>query len=171
MRRVMMSVTPMVRYRKQRLVPDVTIRPANEHELERAMPWRETRGEERFDIVEYSDGGSKHAPEVISALKELCDAEIKPSLLIFVHRGQQADCMMPLLPSLLHSCDYRGAAGAFRADGAAEQAERAASIERFVNGQLPQGGYAVVVEDRQERIGLPGRLLAETVELSLLRHA
>ncbi|BCH56764.1 hypothetical protein GOZ89_24005 [Agrobacterium vitis] len=171
MRRLIMSGRTMVHYRKHQLMPELTIRPAKEEELGRAMAWRETRSEKRFDMVEYSDGGSKHAPEVISALKELCNCELQPSLLIFVHRGQQADCMMPLLPSLLYSSGYRGAAGAIRVDGATEQAERMAMIERFVHGQLLDDGYALVVEDRQERIGLPGCLIAETVELSLFRHA
>ncbi len=166
----MMSGTTMVHVRKDQLAPEVTIRPATEEELGRAMAWRETLSEERFDIVEYSNGSSKHAPEVISALKELCDSETRPSLLIFVHCGQQVDCMMPLLPSLLYSSGYRGPVTAIRVDVATEQAERMAIIERFVHGQLSYGDYALVVEDRQERIGLPGRLKAETVKLLLLKH-
>jgi hypothetical protein len=162
----MRGVMDCSRYETRVLAPPVTIRVAGDRERARAQPWCLSSGEDSFEVVEDSDGGNTHAPEVIAALQAIFAGQPRPSLLIFVHRGQRIDCMMPLLPSLLNAVGYRGPCCAIRIGDSSRHS--VALIDRFVRGQLPDNGFAIIVEDRQERIGPVGSLVADRVEISFL---
>ncbi|MGJ8628482.1 MAG: hypothetical protein ACSHXB_16090 [Sulfitobacter sp.] len=152
------------------LRPKVTIRPARGKECSDAGPWCISGGVTDYEVAAFSDDSNKHAPETVDMLRGLFHpvdhpSEI-PAMLIYVHRGQKSESMMPLLPSLLHAINYRGPCCTIRIPDAATDAEAKQKIDRFIAGQLPDDGFAVLVVDRQHRIGPVGTLKADTVEIS-----
>lgn len=150
----------------QVLHPAINIQAATGLQAELARPWATMSEHSDFDVVTYRDGGQKHAPEVVTALNAMCATKAPPQVLIFAHRGHQIECMMPLLPSLLNAVDYRGPAQALRMDPDACETTTLRQIKRFALGLLDIGNHALLVEDRQERIGPKGSLTANAVVLS-----
>ena len=106
----------LVKTDTRRIAPAVTIRAASGTQAELARPWAIMSGQSAFDVAQFRDGTAKHAPELVTHLRDLFTQDMPqaPSLLIFVHRGHQIECMMPLLPSLMHAISYRGPAQAIR---------------------------------------------------------
>lgn len=148
------------------LRPAVTIRAATQTERRDARPWTMSSGVAEYEVAAFADGGTQHAPETVAALRAAMTGPV--AMLIYVHRGQKIEAMMPLLPGLLHATRYRGASCAVRI-GDEEGAE--VRIARFAAGQAPDVGLTLLVVDRQERIAPPGRLVAGTVEITVLERA
>jgi hypothetical protein len=118
-----------------------------------------------YEVAEFADGGNRHAPETVAALRTAMRGRV--GMLIYVHRGQKIESMMPLLPSLLFATGYRGASCAIRVG---DEAGADVRITRFVAGQVPDKGLALLVVDRQERIGPSGLLVPATVEIAVLER-
>jgi hypothetical protein len=152
------------------LRPAMLLRGATPNEAADIAPWCHASGENDFEVVAFADGGNKHAPEVVSVLRDLLSHAEPPVKLIYAHRGQKIESMMPLLPSLLFALGYRGATCAMRIPPQAGPAEAALQIRRFAATQVPEDGAAVLVIDWQERLAPAGRLTPEDVEISVLWH-
>lgn len=153
------------------LRPRLEIRPASGAVLAAARPLAAITGRAEFEVVAYSDGGDRHAPEVVAALRAALGSAPAGTMLVYAHRGQKAEAMMPLLPSLLFTLGHRGSATAVRLPDGAGEADAARHAERFAAGQLAPGAGAVLTVDHQERIGAPGTLGAAPVAISLIRRA
>jgi hypothetical protein len=147
------------------LRPAVRIRPATGTERRDARPWTMASGVADYEVAEFADGGTRHAPETVAALRAAMRGPVV--MLIYVHRGQKIESMMPLLPSLLFATGYRGASCAIRVG---DETGADVRIRRFAAGQVPDKGLALLVVDRQERIAPPGRLVPATVEIAVLEH-
>lgn len=150
------------------LRPAVQVRGAAPDELADIAPWCHASGEASFEVIAFADGGNKHAPEVLTALRNLFAQPQPPVKLIYAHRGQKIESMMPLLPSLMFQLGYRGDACAMRIPPQASPARAARQINRFAAAQVPDNGTAVLVTDWQERLAPKGGLAPETVEISVL---
>lgn len=153
------------------LQPVVQLRAATGDEVRTAHPWTCVTGEARYELAIFADGGNRHAPEVVAALRGLFKGPQPPRHLIYVHCGQKAESMMPLMPSLLFAIGHAGPSSAIRIPDSMDEPEAALRISRFAQGQVPDKGTAVLVVDRQQRIGAPGRLTPAPVEISLLWRA
>lgn len=153
------------------LRPAVRVRAAGPEEIRNIVPWLHASGETAFEMVAFADGGNRHAPEVIAALRALFAKARGPEQLIYAYRGHKVESMMPLLPSLLHGLGYSGSCCAIRLPDMATEAEGTIYAKRFAAGQIPDGGGAVLVIDRQERLASPGRLAPATVDIMLLDRA
>lgn len=153
-----------------KLTPKMRIKAAEGKERSDAGPWSISSGNGEYEILAFSDGGNKHAPETIELLRSYFHPSAPemqaPAKLIYAHRGQKCESMMPLLPSLMHAIDYRGPCCSLRIPEDAHADEAHQKIEQFVSGQLPDEGFAILVVDRQNRIAPLGHLTPETVEIS-----
>ncbi|MEP4199148.1 MAG: hypothetical protein ABJL99_26275 [Aliishimia sp.] len=157
------------------LRPMVRIKRPQGRECHDAEPWRISNGVQEFEVVAFSDGGNKHAPETVDLLRQYFHPQGRdtavPAKLIYVHCGQKCESMMPLLPSLLHAIDYAGPCCSMRIPSNACEPEVSRQIDRFVLGQFPDQGAVVLVVDRQDRIETVGQLKPQTVHISFLESS
>lgn len=153
------------------LQPRVHIRSATITEKKDASAWLSMNGIDPFDleVVEYLDGGTRHSPEVVGTVRGMLrDLTNGAVTLFYVHQGQQSQCLMPLLPSLLFQVGHEGPAYAIRCDGGTFSPTDAWRINRFALAQVADGSHALVIDDRQMRIGRIGSLAPAPVHISLL---
>lgn len=134
----------------------ITIRAATTNEQTRAAPWLQVNnlGADALDVVEFSDGQMQHAPETIAAYQKAMKNMPAETVLIYVHRGVQVDCVHPLLASLLFLTGHKGKSHAVRNRGNISPSY----IETFARAVTPRGGAAIVIDDRQRRIGARGTI-------------
>jgi len=132
--------------------PTVTPRPATEAEIQDAQAWLlfQEPTHDQIEVAEYADGATTHAPEVVDTYKTLSGELPESFTLVYVHRGVQAQSINPLLPSLLSKAGHNGPAHALRCDGRATFLRDALHYARAVT---PKGGAALIIDDRQIRLG------------------
>ena len=154
------------------LIPEVTIRPANAEEQCASRVWQAVAAPGCLipEVAEFADGGLTHAPEVIEALRALLRAPGEPPVLIYLHRGAQAQCVNPLLPSLLYLAGHRGPAHALRCT-ARDTGVMAVPREvlRFARAMTPVGSHALIIDDQQLRLAPAGRITPAAVNIHHLR--
>lgn len=152
----------------QRVIrPELTIRPATTHELNAAEVWRVTHActQLPLDVVAYKYGEMTHAPETIAAYRQLTAGLPDTTMLLYLHRGVQAQCLSPLLPSLLHLTGHRGLSHALRChDGPGLSPQ----ILKFARAMTENGGHLLIIDDEQIRLGRSGEIVAAKVSLYLL---
>lgn len=142
--------------------PQVSVRRATIEEQATSQVWRSVvaMGGECPEVAEYRDGSMTHAPEIIAAYHEVAATLPDGFLLIYLHRGAQAQSVNPLLPSLLHLTGHAGPSHALR------QASRdglSRDLVRFARAMTPSGGAAMIVDDHQLRLAVPGRIVPAPV--------
>ncbi|WGW04525.1 hypothetical protein [Tropicibacter oceani] len=156
------AVIPQAPLAMRTIKPHVTIRRATPEEQFAAQVWKTLAAPGLFapEVAEFKGGRMTHAPEVIAAYRDEASALPPDFLLIYLHRGAQAQCVNPLLPSLLHLTGHQGPSHALRRDG---QDGLSADVIRFARAMTPAGGAALIIDDRQLRLAAPGRITAEAV--------
>jgi hypothetical protein len=117
------------------------------------------------DYVEYSDGGTMHAPETIAAYCDLARKLPTGFGLLYLHCGVQVQCLNPLLPSLLFMTGHRGAVHALRR-GSGSGFDR--DVMSFARAMTPPGGATLVLDDPQIRLGHRGQI--RPARLTFLCH-
>jgi hypothetical protein len=138
--------------------PHVSIRRATAEEQASAQVWRSIVAPDGAhpEVAEYHDGSMTHAPEVVAAYRDIAPTLPDDFLLIYLHRGAQAQSVNPLLPSLLHLTGHQGPSHALRR--ATSEGALSADVVRFVRAMTPSGSAALIVDDRQLRLATPGRI-------------
>lgn len=147
--------------------PAVTVRLATDEEYRAARVWCAIAAPDghRPDVAQFADGGLTHGPETIAALRRLT-GDLPPGLvLIYLHRGAQAQCVHPLLPSLLHLAGHDGPAHALRRSGPDGLTPE---VLQFARAVTPSGGLALIVDDRQHRLAPQGGLTPAVVHVHRL---
>jgi len=142
--------------------PHVSICPASAEQQATSRVWSEiVAGDNTIPhVAVFSDGSMTHAPEVIAAYRDIAATLPKDFLLIYLHRGAQAQSVNPLLPSLLHKTGHCGPSHALRRsceDGLSE------NVTRFARAMTPSGGAALIIDDQQLRLATPGRIQSAEV--------
>jgi len=141
----------------QSVIPAMTIRRATPDERTISRIWFNIAepNAQAPEVVEFSDGSMTHAPETIAAYLTH-EAELPENFtLIYLHRGAQAQCVNPLLPSLLYLTGHKGPSHALRRSGPEGLMP---DVVRFAHAMTPTGGAALIIDDQQHRLAGAGRI-------------
>lgn len=159
--------SPAIASAGQQVLPDITFRPATSVEASAAQLWVTLMapGSGHPDVAEFADGTTLHAPEVIAAYREAAAMLPGDFCLLYLHRGAQAQCQNPLLPSLLFLTAHKGPAHALRRDGCAG-IDR--DVLRFAQAVAPASGAVMILDDPQIRLGPSGQLTRTPVQILCL---
>lgn len=159
----------------QRSTPIIAARAATHAELLGLRPWLALQGLAlgAADVVMFADGNERHAPETVAAYHALAGQLSERFGLLYLHCGVQAQCLDPLLPSLLFLTGHKGPVHALRrAQGDDVPAIGLSQAEtEFLFAMTPAGGCTLVIDDRQMRVAAPGMAVAAPITLSLYRSA
>lgn len=149
------------------VLPNIKIRPATQAENRQLLPWKTCQKSpcEFPEVVEYKDGTATHAPETLAAYRRVTAGWSKDFTLVYVHRGYWAECLTPLLQSLLFRAGHSGPAYALRSE---DHSQLPPEILDFSRVHVRDGAPCLILDDRQQRVGPQGDLQAAPVVLTCL---